>query len=107
MKTSTYVGGLAALTLVLGSVVATAQTGGTPPSDMQNMDHAAMAHDTTMANMPAMHAMAATVTAVDTKTGMVEATSDGMSLKLHFPASSVASLKAGDKISVHLGFSKQ
>lgn len=102
-----FVGGLTALTLALGSMVAPAQTGATPPNDMQNMDHAAMAHDTTMTNMPAMHMMAATVTAVDTKSGMVEATSDGMSLKLHFPPSSVASLKAGDKISVHLGFSKQ
>lgn len=52
-----------------------------------------------------MHNMPATVTSVDTSTGMVEVTSEGMSLKVHFPAASVASLKAGDKITLHMGYS--
>lgn len=53
-----------------------------------------------------MHMMPATVSSVDTKTGMVEVNSEGMSLRLHFPPASVANLKAGDKITVHMGYSK-
>ena len=52
-----------------------------------------------------MHKMPATVTSVDTSTGIVEVTSEGMSLKVHFPPASVASLKAGDKITLHMGYS--
>lgn len=78
---------------------------GTPPShDMANMDQKAMEgmkHD-----MPSMHTMPATVSSVDTKTGIVEVNSGGMSLKVHFPPASVADLKAGDKITLHMGFSK-
>jgi hypothetical protein len=29
-----------------------------------------------------------------------------MALKVHFPPSAMASLKAGDKITLHMGFSK-
>jgi hypothetical protein len=53
-----------------------------------------------------MHQMPATVTSVDTTTGMVEVTSAGMSLRVHFPPASVADLKAGDKITLHMGYSK-
>ena len=53
-----------------------------------------------MANVPNMHMMPATVTAVDAKTGIVDVMSEGMSLKVHFPASAVANLKVGDKINV-------
>jgi hypothetical protein len=56
--------------------------------------------------MKSMHMMPATVDTVDAQTGMVEATTEGMSLKLHFPPASVANLKAGDKITLHMGFSK-
>lgn len=52
-----------------------------------------------------MHKMPATVTSVDKATGMVEATSEGMSLRVHFPPASVANLKAGEKIILHLGYS--
>ncbi|RUL77669.1 hypothetical protein EKH80_07290 [Dyella choica] len=65
-------------------------------SGMKGMHHA----------IQGMHAMPATVTSVDSKTGVVEADTEGMSLKLHFPPASVANLKAGDKITLHLGFSK-
>lgn len=58
------------------------------------------------ANVQGMHTMPATVSAVDTKTGVVDATAGGMALKLHFPPASVANLKAGDQITLHLGFSK-
>jgi hypothetical protein len=57
-------------------------------------------------NVMGMHAMPATVDSVDQQTGMVEATAEGMTLKLHFPPSSLANLKAGDKITLHMGFSK-
>lgn len=52
------------------------------------------------------HTMPATVTSVDAKTGLMEVDSEGMALKVHFPPSSVADLKAGDKITLHLAFSK-
>ena len=57
-------------------------------------------------HMMGMHAMPDTVTAVDTTTGVVEAEAGGMALKVHFPPASVASLKAGDKITLHMGYSK-
>ena len=59
-----------------------------------------------MGNMMGMHMMPATVNAIDTKTGLVDVTAGSMALKLHFPAASLASLKEGDKITLHLGFSK-
>jgi hypothetical protein len=59
-----------------------------------------------MHHMMGMHAMPATVTSVDTKSGIVEVDASGMNLKVHFPPSSVADLKAGDKITLHMGFSK-
>ena len=59
-----------------------------------------------MGNMMGMHMMPATVTAIDAKTGLVDVTAGSMALKLHFPPASLASLKEGDKITLHLGFSK-
>lgn len=86
------------LALASGVTGAWAQGAGTPPShDMSNMD---------MSKMPSMHTMPATVSSVDTKTGVVEVNSGGMSLKVHFPPATVADLKAGDKITLHMGFSK-
>ncbi|SRR5579883_12829 len=58
------------------------------------------------ANMRGMHAMTVTVTALDAKTGLVDASSGDMALKLHFPPSALAGIKAGDKLSVHLAFTK-
>ncbi|EIL90331.1 hypothetical protein UU9_05984 [Rhodanobacter fulvus Jip2] len=65
-------------------------------SDMKGM------HD----NMMGMHKMPATVTAANASTGVVDVTTEGMALKVHFPPSAAASLKAGDKITLHMGFSK-
>lgn len=56
--------------------------------------------------MKGMHVMAVTVTALDAKTGLVDASSGNMALKLHFPPASLADVKAGDKLSVHLSFTK-
>lgn len=53
-----------------------------------------------------MHTMPATVTSVDSKTGMVEVNAAGMALKVHFPPASLEGLKSGDKITLHLGFTK-
>ena len=47
-----------------------------------------------------------TVTALDTKTGLVEATSGSTSLKLQFAPASLAAVKVGDKLSVHMAFRK-
>jgi len=76
---------------------------GTAPALAQNqggMDHMAMG------NMMGTHMMPGTVTAIDTKTGLVDVSAGSMALKLHFPPASLAALKEGDKISLHLGFSK-
>ncbi len=82
-----------------------------PGSSMSSMGpmggmHGMRGHMRGMAGMQGMHAMPATVASVDAKTGIVKADAAGMSLVLHFPPSSVAQLKAGDKITLHMGFSK-
>ena len=59
-----------------------------------------------MHHMMGMHAMPATVTSVDKSTGIVEVESEGMNLKVHFPPTAEANLKAGDKITLHMGFSE-
>ena len=77
----------------------------------------ALAQDQSMANMPGMnmsgmgsmmgmHVMPATVTAVDTKTGLIDVMAGSMALKLHFPPATLAAVKSGDKITLHLAFSK-
>lgn len=57
-------------------------------------------------HMMGMHAMPATVNAVDAGTGVVDVTAGGMPLKVHFPVSAEAGLKAGDKITLHMAYSK-
>lgn len=59
-----------------------------------------------MGPMMGQHMMTVTVTAVDAKTGLVDASAGAMALKLHFPPASLAGVKAGDKIAVHMGFHK-
>lgn len=51
------------------------------------------------------HAMPGTVTKVDHKSGMVDVTSMGMHMAVHFPPPTIEHLKAGDKILLHLGYS--
>ncbi len=79
------------------------QSGSMSGGGMQHMGKTMHHMDSSMGNM---HTMPATVTSVDQKTGIVEANSEGMALKVHFPPASLASLKSGDKITLHLGFSK-
>ena len=59
-----------------------------------------------MGHMMGMHVMSVTVTALDAKTGLVGVSAGKMALKFHFPPASLADVKVGDKLSVHLGFSK-
>lgn len=59
-----------------------------------------------MKGMMGMHAMPATVNSVDQQTGMVDVTSEGMALKVHFPTAAITDLKSGDKITLHMGYSK-
>lgn len=59
-----------------------------------------------MEGMMGMHEMSATVDAIDSKTGLVDVNAGGMKLKLHFPSSALANVKAGDKITLHLAFTK-
>ena len=57
-------------------------------------------------NMMGMHDMSATVIALDSTTGIVDVNSGGVMLKVHFPPATLSSVKAGDKITLHLGFTK-
>ncbi|WEN16514.1 hypothetical protein PY254_07585 [Rhodanobacter sp. AS-Z3] len=85
-----------------------------PAGSPQNMDKMGAMHsdmnsmhkDMHKDMMGSMHMMPATVTAADTTTGVVDIAAGGMALKVHFPPKSMASLKAGDKITLHMGFSK-
>ncbi len=99
---------MGALALASGATGVLAQDTGmqAPPHDMGSMGKHEMGEHMHEKN-PSMHMMPATVNSVDTKTGLVEVTSEGMSLKLHFPPASVANLKSGDTITLHMGFSKK
>jgi hypothetical protein len=65
-----------------------------------------MMHDGMMKGMMGMHVVPITVTALNPKSGLVDGTSGAMALKLHFPSASLAGVKVGDKLSVHMGFSR-
>ncbi len=96
--------GSLALALVLSGVVVAQDS--TPTSGMDKMGAMHSDMKGMYGNMMGMHMMPATVTAADAKTGMVDVTSEGMALKVHFPPAAMANLKAGDKITLHMGFSK-
>ncbi len=100
-----------ALMSILGSLALGLATSGMavaqdmPANNSMQAEHAGMMKGM-HGDMKSMHKMPATVTSADTKTGLVEAESEGMPLKLHFPPATMAGLKAGDKITLHMGFSK-
>jgi hypothetical protein len=73
--------------------------------DMDKMTHEGM-KGMNDANVQGMHTMPATITTIDSKTGIVDVNAGGMALKVHFLPASIASLKAGDHITLHMGFSK-
>ena len=106
---------------LLGSLALAVAFGGSawaqdtmPAGSPQNMDKMGAMHSDTHSMhkdmrknmMGSMHMMPATVTAADTTTGVVDVMSGGMALKVHFPPKSMANLKVGDKITLHMGFSK-
>ncbi|WEN15765.1 hypothetical protein PY254_03575 [Rhodanobacter sp. AS-Z3] len=68
--------------------------------DMKDM------HKNMHKDMMGMHMMPATVTAADATTGVVDVMAGAMALKVHFPPTAMANLKAGDKITLHMGYSK-
>lgn len=92
------------------SAVSAQDTGSMAPapasSSMGHMNHGSMHHKMGRAGNGSMHKMPATVTSVDTTTGIVEVNTAGMSLRVHFPPASVADLKSGDKITLRMGYSK-
>ncbi|MDR5728490.1 MAG: hypothetical protein RB191_13765 [Terriglobia bacterium] len=92
----------ASVVLFTGAAASAQSSGSMQGMDMNGMNMPGMKMD----NMMGMHAMAATVTAVDSKTGLVDVTAGGMALKLHFPPTSLANVKPGDAITLHLAFTK-
>jgi hypothetical protein len=84
----------------------------TPPGSTPSAGQATGVHMThtprtpALVNMHGMHTMAATVTAADPKTGIVDVTAGGMALRVHFPPASMAQLKAGDKIGLYMAYSE-
>lgn len=89
-----------------GSMMPAAAGSSMGPMGMGQMGKGMMHHKMYHGMNGSMHSMPATVTSVDTSSGIVEVTSEGMSLRVHFPPASVAKLKAGDKIILHLGYSQ-
>jgi hypothetical protein len=59
-----------------------------------------------MASEQGAHAMGGSVTSVDHATGLIDVISDGIKMRLHFPPDTIKDLKRGDKITLHLGFTK-
>ena len=98
------VGSLALVMAV--SSVASAQSN--QPGSMNGMGAMHPGHHGMMRarNVLGRHLMPATVTEVNKETGMVSVNAEGMELKVHFPPASVADLKEGDKITLHLAYSK-
>lgn len=106
-SSKTLASALLAASLGLAAAGVWAQEGTQDQPTTGNMQHEGMQRmgKHSMNGMEGMHAMPATVTSVDKQTGLVEVTSEGMSLRVHFPPASLANLNNGDKITLHLGFS--
>ena len=84
-----------------------------PASTSMGHMNSGMSHDKMMNHKmmdhkmnASMHKMPATVKSVDASTGIVGVEAGGMALTVHFPPKSMANLKVGDKITLHMGFSK-
>lgn len=88
--------------LFVGSAAWAQNAGSMPGMNMPGMNMPGMK----MGNMMGMHMMTATITTVDSKTGLVDVMAGGMALKIHFPPASLANVKAGDSITLHLAFTK-
>jgi hypothetical protein len=95
--------GLFTLALMFVAGIAAAQQ---PPATTGMREPAMGKMDSSMKHSDSMHTMPATVDSVDHTTGVTEVTTEGMKLKLHFPPASLATVKKGDSITLHLGFTK-
>lgn len=99
-------------TVLMGCMATATAQDQPPPGSMagQGQDAGAgMAHTaktSDMVNMHGMHNMPATVTHADPKTGIVDVTTEGMALRVHFPPASMVNLKTGDKIGLYMGYSQ-
>src|SRR5205823_4228606 len=87
-------------TFALASALTLASISGLAAQGMQGMNSSRM----NMQNMMGVHDMAATVSAVDSDTGLVDVDAAGMKLRVHFPPAALSNVKPGDKITLHLGF---
>lgn len=78
----------------------TTETGTSQQTGTGSMSSSSMSNGQLMGE----HSMSGTVESVNSN-GMVHVKTDGMNLRLHFPHAS-QNLKKGDKITVHLGYTK-
>jgi hypothetical protein len=95
MKILSIGAAIAALTL---GAVGVASAGGAPATPAKPAARATV--------VLGKHTMPGKVTKVDHHSGMVDVDSYGMHLVVHFPPRSIAGLKTGDPIVLHLGYSK-
>ncbi len=94
-----------AAALAVAATPALAQGYGAQSAATQGMRHAGSMPEM-QGNMAGQHEMPATVTNIDKNTGIVDVTSEGMNLRLHFPPSALTNVKTGDKIKVQMGLMK-
>ncbi|MGN6314527.1 MAG: hypothetical protein ACTHMO_12310 [Rhodanobacteraceae bacterium] len=89
-----------------GSLQQNPQSATASGSSMQSGSSSGSMSSSSMSNgqMMGEHSMSGTVESVSSN-GMVHVKSEGMNLRLHFPNAS-QNLKKGDKITVHLGYTK-
>ncbi|HET9835738.1 MAG TPA: hypothetical protein VFP88_05275 [Rhodanobacteraceae bacterium] len=78
----------------------TTETGTSQQTGTGSMSASSMSNGQLMGE----HSMSGTVESVNSN-GMVHVKSEGMNLRLHFP-NAAQNLKKGDKITVHLGYTK-
>lgn len=100
----------AAFGLCMAAATASAQDAGSmspapASSSMGHMDKGMM-HKMRHERNGSMHQMPASVTSVDASTGLVGVEAGGMALTVHFPPKSMANLQVGDKITLHMGYTK-
>jgi len=99
-------------TLGLGVTLVTFAQDQTPAGSVPSAGQATGVHmphaprTQAMVNMHGMHALPATVTHADAKTGIVDVVAQGMALRVQFPPASMLNLKQGDKIGLYMGYSQ-
>jgi len=102
----TYSPKIIAAAAAFGLCLAVSAVSAEEVSGVGQQDSSAMQNDMHHESNGSMHEMPATVTSADSKTGIVEVTTAGMPLRVHFPPASMADLKAGDQIKLHMGFTQ-